>query len=641
MNRTVNYRPDIDGLRAIAILLVVGFHFFPEKIASGFIGVDIFFVISGYLITSIIVNEAKLQKFNLKSFYVKRIRRIFPALIVVLLATLASGYFFLLPDEYQQLGNHTFASSFFIQNFALLKEVGYFDNAAESKPLLHLWSLSIEEQFYILWPVVLLIAIKLKLRLQYLAFFLIGISFFLNLREINVHHNPINSFFLPQTRFWEILAGALLAIQEFNLTYSQKEQKFQFENIKSTLGFIILAIGLLIITKQNYPGYQALIPVIGACLIISSRPQSIPNSYLLNNRILISIGLISFPLYLWHWSILSITQVVHTEHLSLLIKLLLITISFALAWATYQFIEIPLRKINASAKLIIAILATALIGFLIARYDGIPQRSINTPLTPIKNINDRGLIGHHNFMVHLNNNFYPCTPEKILKSSELFNKNIPTCFQSKKSSNKDIALIGDSHAESMFLGLATIFQDKNWVYYIKGNAPVLKNSLFKEIFNEITQDQNIKTVVIIANWMTKITQVPNGSSFEDQLSATVKYFIDNNKEVILVTDVPNFTRDMTTCFLVRKSKKNDFSCIEKNSTFKIHHQKLLKVFNQIKLNNNKVKIIDTFKLFCQDESCQTIQDEQLLFRDNNHLNIAGSIYIAKNIYSTNRVLIHD
>ena len=203
------YRADIDGLRAIAVLSVISFHAFPNWIKGGFIGVDIFFVISGYLISTIIFSNLENNCFNFIEFYNRRIKRIFPALILILFFCLTMGWFTLFADEYKQLGKHTLGGTSFASNFVFWKESGYFDNTAESKPLLHLWSLGIEEQFYIIWPLLLWFAWKTKFNLLIITLSTLIISFGLNIDEI--HNNKVAAFYLPQTRFWELLVGATLS----------------------------------------------------------------------------------------------------------------------------------------------------------------------------------------------------------------------------------------------------------------------------------------------------------------------------------------------------------------------------------------------------------------------------------------------
>jgi peptidoglycan/LPS O-acetylase OafA/YrhL len=217
------YRPDIDGLRAVAVLAVVAFHAFPSWAKGGFIGVDVFFVISGYLISIIIFENLERGTFSFTEFYARRIRRIFPALLLVLIVCLTIGWFTLLADEYKQLGKHTVAGAGFISNFILWNEAGYFDNSAETKPLLHLWSLGVEEQFYIFWPLLLWFAWKHKFSLLTLTILVALASFVLNIKGIK--HDMVATFYSPQTRFWELLCGSLLSW----ITVYKKDVFFNFK----------------------------------------------------------------------------------------------------------------------------------------------------------------------------------------------------------------------------------------------------------------------------------------------------------------------------------------------------------------------------------------------------------------------------
>ena len=203
------YRPDIDGLRAIAVLLVVAFHAYPNSVKGGFIGVDIFFVISGYLISTIIFANLQNNTFSFKDFYIRRIRRIFPPLILVLFSSLVFGWFGLIPDEYAELGRHIFGGATFTSNIILWNEAGYFDNSIELKPLLHLWSLGVEEQFYILWPFLIWSAWRLDFDVLKTIFAVGVASFCLNIYMAK--ENAVIDFYSPLTRFWELLSGAALS----------------------------------------------------------------------------------------------------------------------------------------------------------------------------------------------------------------------------------------------------------------------------------------------------------------------------------------------------------------------------------------------------------------------------------------------
>ena len=330
------YRPDIDGLRAIAVMLVVIFHAFPEAMPGGFIGVDIFFVISGFLITGIIVRELDQKRFSLLAFYNRRIRRIFPALIVVLCVTLVLGWLWVLPAAYAQLSSDVFASAAFFANIALLLQSGYFDIESAKKPLLHLWSLGIEEQFYLIWPLLLMLVAGLRLRML-TAVSVVGIaSFVLNVALIG--SNPVATFYLPFTRAWELLAGAALACG-----WNQISQTGAASNRRALFGVLLIATAAAVLdTKSAFPGWWAMLPVAGAALLLSA-PAAWFCQALLGSPPMVWVGLISYPLYLWHWPLLVFCGIIKFAPLTLLERGLVVGLSFALAWATYRFVEIPFR----------------------------------------------------------------------------------------------------------------------------------------------------------------------------------------------------------------------------------------------------------------------------------------------------------
>jgi peptidoglycan/LPS O-acetylase OafA/YrhL len=330
------YRPDIDGLRAIAVMLVVDFHAFPEAMPGGFIGVDIFFVISGFLITGIIARELDRQHFGLLAFYARRIRRIFPALIVVLSATLVLGWLWLLPEAYAQLSSDTFASAAFVSNIALWLQSGYFDIESGKKPLLHLWSLGIEEQFYLFWPLILMLAARWRLSLLAVASVLGVASFGPNVALIGP--DPVATFYLPFTRAWELLAGATLACG-----WNQLRHTPAASNWRAVAGVLLIAISAAVLDSRSaFPGWWAVLPVAGAALLLSA-PMAWGSRQLLASTAMVRIGLISYPLYLWHWPLLVFFGIIKFAPLTLLERALIVGLSFALAWLTYRFIEIPFR----------------------------------------------------------------------------------------------------------------------------------------------------------------------------------------------------------------------------------------------------------------------------------------------------------
>ena len=364
------YRADIDGLRAVSILLVVAYHAQPWLVRGGFIGVDIFFVISGFLITRIILSEAKAGTFSSLAFYARRVRRIFPALIVVLATTSLIGWIILLPDGFALLGKSTAAGVAFVSNLFQLNQTGYFAPDAAENPLLHLWSLGIEEQFYIFWPLLLVLLVGSKyrrLRIAAIAAASFGLSLliFLGLKEW--------SFYSPLPRAWELLAGGLLASSQVEGVARQSSPLR--ENLLSAAGLAAIIGAAAALNKESlFPGAWALLPVLGAVLIIIA-PNSTVNRVLLSSRAMVAIGLISYPLYLWHWPLLSYLGIIRNGVPNAIEIWAVVIVAFILAWLTYRFVEIPLRRQpKAVAGLSFALLAVGLAGIATAANSGFPLR---------------------------------------------------------------------------------------------------------------------------------------------------------------------------------------------------------------------------------------------------------------------------
>ena len=365
------YRPDIDGLRAVAVLAVVFYHAFPEAIGGGFVGVDIFFVISGFLITGIIARELASDRFSLTSFYARRVRRIFPALIVVLGVVLVLGWLWMLPGPYAQLSSDVFASAAFSANIALWQHAGYFDVEAAKKPLLHLWSLGIEEQFYLVWPLVLMLAGRLRLSLNWVAGAIAVASFVLNVALIA--SSPVATFYLPFTRAWELLAGGALACGWSRIDHGELAS-----NVRGGAGAVLIAIAIFVLDRgRAFPGWWAALLVVGSALVLSA-PLAWGCRHLLANRPMVWVGLISYPLYLWHWPLLVFFAIIKFSALTTLERALVVLLSILLAWATYRFVEIPFRfgrpRPLKVASLASAMALVALAGVIVVRNAGFDFR---------------------------------------------------------------------------------------------------------------------------------------------------------------------------------------------------------------------------------------------------------------------------
>jgi len=462
------YRPDIDGLRGIAVLGVLIFHAFPAWFPGGFIGVDIFFVISGYLISLIIFENLDRGSFSFQEFYIRRIRRIFPSLIIVLLTTFALGWFILLADEYKQLGKHIASGAAFIPNIIFWKEAGYFDGSSDTKPLLHLWSLGIEEQFYIIWPLLLWISWRRNLNVLTMIIIVMVTSFYLNIKNIKLDLN--NSFYAPQSRFWELLAGALLAwlclYYENNFTKFKRicedfltsilfnkeynSGKKNFADIISVVGFITIAYGFWRISSElGFPGKWALIPVVGTVLIISAGPTALINRTILSNKVIVWFGLISYPLYLWHWPLLSFGRIIDGKTPSISIRIGIVLISILLAWLTYNLIENYFQKasqgkIKAIALVTLMVIAGYL-GYNTYIRDGLAFRFPKQV---------RYLTDAIDFKWTEYVQFEQCHLQSINSI-----RHADICFQSKRPL---IGLWGDSHASALYPGLEAVQNNKKF-----------------------------------------------------------------------------------------------------------------------------------------------------------------------------------
>jgi peptidoglycan/LPS O-acetylase OafA/YrhL len=332
------YRADIDGLRAIAVLAVLAYHASPAALPGGFAGVDIFFVISGYLISGLIAQALAAGRFSLAGFYARRIRRIFPALALVLAATLAYGGVVLLPQELALLGRDAAGGAGFIANLLFWAEVGYFDRDAAAKPLLHLWSLGVEEQFYIVWPL-LLWALHRRRGAPFWPIAALAAASFAACLILTPTH-PAASFYSPATRLWELALGAALA-----RFAALPPADARLRDAASLIGLALIALSLALLGAADpFPGWRALVPTLGAALLIAAGPAAWVNRRLLAHRAMVGIGLISYPLYLWHWPLLSYAHIIHQGRpLKPLLLLALVAASFALAWLTWRWLETPIR----------------------------------------------------------------------------------------------------------------------------------------------------------------------------------------------------------------------------------------------------------------------------------------------------------
>jgi peptidoglycan/LPS O-acetylase OafA/YrhL len=465
----LKYRPDIDGLRAIAIISVLIFHAFPLALPGGFIGVDIFFVISGYLIATIIFRELRSGTFNFLEFYRRRISRIFPALILVLATCYIVGWFTLIAPDFKTLGKHIAGGFGFVQNLILYKEDGYFDAASESKFLLHLWSLGVEEQFYIFFPLGTWLVWKRPKFIFPVITLAMLVSLFSGVRMLSISHSA--AFYMPQFRFWEILFGSMLAHRGVFPGSFEKivESSKNLSNLLSLVGIALLITSLVLINPiRNFPGFWALLPVSGALLVIMAGSKAWLNQYILANRVMVWIGLISYPLYLWHWVIFTYIRLVNAQELTLYYGLVAILISVMFSFLTYKLVELPLRRLKTSVSktgaYVLLGLALASTGLMTFFGNGIPSR----PGTDIYSRSEYAqyfvntlpewefATKHHLAEAYRSEcDFFDIYSYRFQKSTMEPRKEISVDCYTPKTGTK-IMLWGDSHAQQYNYGLSHI-----------------------------------------------------------------------------------------------------------------------------------------------------------------------------------------
>jgi peptidoglycan/LPS O-acetylase OafA/YrhL len=545
------YRRDIDGLRAVAVLSVVAFHAFPDWIKGGFIGVDVFFVISGYLISTIIYENLDRGTFSFTEFYLRRVKRIFPALLLVLLSCYAFGWFSLLGDEYMQLGKHIAGGAGFVSNLVLWSESGYFDNAAETKPLLHLWSLGVEEQFYIFWPLLLWFAYRRRLNLLSIGILVALVSFGWNLRQVKV--DAVADFYSPQTRFWELMLGSILAwvtLYKPNFMAAVGARRASTISVVATL---LLAFGFWHIDKRlGFPGKWALVPVLSAVMLIFAGPGAWANRVILSNRIAVWIGLISFPLYLWHWPLLTYARIIHSNIPAAPVRGAIVLLSIVLAWLTCRLVERPVRLGSRGA------------GFKVAAL---------VALMPVV-----GVVGYNTFVSH---GFAFRDVVKINTSLDTGNDGGPGvelvhdcglresdkalffgCFKDPRGPVR-YALLGDSKAGALWPGVVRTSTDAGrWLLIgnngpAGGTVPILSdNRIFSPyrgaagtMVNGAAANPDIR-VVVVATSARAMFSLEHDDNIEDLptnnnrdavaagLHNTVEKIVRARKKVVLVVDNP-------------------------------------------------------------------------------------------------------
>lgn len=645
------YRPDIDGLRAIAVISVVVFHAFPEVMKGGFIGVDIFFVISGFLISTIIFQNLNEGTFSFAEFYARRVRRIFPALLIVLIGCYLFGWFVLYADEYKQLGRHMAGGAAFVSNFILWRESGYFDTSAETKPLLHLWSLGIEEQFYIVWPFLVWFAWKRKFSPLTLIVVIAGFSFLLNILQIG--KDNVATFYSPQTRFWELLCGAWLAwirLEQNRKGSIPPGKKGRFSrlidrlppDLLATSGFLLLLFGFWAIDEDiGFPGKWAAIPVVAAVLIIAAGHRSRINQILLSNRVSVWFGLISFPLYLWHWPLLTFLRITESATPPVAARLFAVLAAIFLAWLTYRLIEQPVR-FGGSPRLKVRILAGLMLAVAIAGMHASATDGIKSRQKVRNDINGTAFEWPESKIRH------PGCAEAVGTTL------IPYCLKSA-SHAPAAALIGDSHANSIFDYFDGYFSRQGRGIIMLGKAgcpPFLMvergQSACPEVMSEIVrylaQNPDIRDVYITGRFaaaqsgrdfgeatkddfypmklLSKPLEQDRGEIFRTGFSLMLDALEKSGKRITIVFDVPELDFEPKSCI---RNQDNGQCFIERDKV--LARQAAYREIVASLREKHAFGVADLMEPFCDKDKCIAQHEGRILYRDKHHLSSHGNAYL--------------
>jgi len=641
----MKYRAEIDGLRALAVLPVILFHAGFEWFSGGYVGVDVFFVISGYLITSIIISEMVEKKFSIINFYERRARRILPALFFVMAISLPFAWLWLSPSDLKDFGQSLIAVSTFSSNILFWSESGYFDTAAELKPLLHTWSLAVEEQYYILFPIFLMLTWPLGIKW---ILILLSIVFFISLgvAQWGAYNSPSAAFFLLPTRGWELLIGVFAAIYLKNNTHFKSNSLNQ---VLSLLGFGMIVYSIIAFDKTTpFPSLYTLIPTVGTgLLILCSVPKTLIHK-LLSLKFISGIGLISYSAYLWHQPLLAFARHRFLGEISELILITLCLISMALAWFSWKFIEAPFRnkKIFTRKKV-----------FLFSMVCVVIFTSLGL-LLHFKN----GYVDRVKFTEELVNSFERPALENCFDTPFNHSAEQWGCTLGRGDGEINFILFGDSHSLSLKTLIDEKAKEKGIKVFYTGSSGCLPfisihpqrndqyrnncNLLNKRVF-ELAKNSDLDGIILSARWSyytygdynfrgaQLVSDMPEGpfnlkhsiDTFSNALGVTTDNFNSIGVPIHLITQPPHQKYSPQSVYF---SIFKGFGSIESFSVKRTDFDKLNEIpINAFYKHESNINIYNITDLFCDEFLCLIGEKEKSFYYDNNHLSSDGAIKLEK------------
>lgn len=649
---TADHRKDIDGLRAVAVLSVLGFHCGIPWLRGGFVGVDIFFVISGFLICSIIHRDLQSGTFSIAKFYERRAKRILPALSVVLLFCLALAVLVLSPVETRLLGDSALATTLSGSNFLFWHQSGYFDAGSGMKPLLMTWSLAVEEQFYMIFPLIMFLLRKRSKRsLLTILGLLCAISLLISL--IAEFTSPSLNFYSPLTRAWELGAGALLAIWQTGRPKEAGSTSW-YSEAASAIGLMLILLPILLYLPQTrFPGYEAIPPVLGAVLVIASQGGRVNRA--LGLAPLAGVGLISYSLYLWHWPLLSFARIISAHPLHTRTTVILMTTAFIAATLSYYFVEKPFRA-KTQARTSAVLLAYACLLLALAGTSSVFSLSHGLPFRSPE-------LARVEFQANIDRD-HPCLVSNFGALSSV-------CIPAASAERPSLAILGDSHAEAISNQLRSELVSKGWQLEVLTHGSCAPTNgvtrwtadkdasscrdFNRQALHYVLGRPDIHVVALLAGWGGRTyvadnrTQSPTSQSAEQNtanLKAGVKSEIDaleaGGKHVILLDDFPEFSfnpvesvryqrmplRRILNRLLLSEEPEQWRSTSEDAALELVPAKRAASAeFAEIAKADPKFSLVSLKDSFCQGGRCYFANNSELFYFDGDHLSDAGAMKV--------------
>jgi peptidoglycan/LPS O-acetylase OafA/YrhL len=646
-----SYRPDIDGLRAIAVLAVLFYHAELKPFSGGYIGVDIFFVISGFLITGLIVKDIRSNQFSLVTFYERRIRRIFPAYFTVAVVVGLVGAWLYDANTFKALAESLIASTLSLANILFYSQAGYFDGPSHLKPLLHTWSLSVEEQFYLFLPLILFLIFKYARR--WLTPILIALLLVSLTGSVFVMQtNSDAAFYLAHLRAWELLIGGLIALRPMRL-------KSWLQEFLAMLGLVVILVCMVLYSENTrFPGLAALAPVLGTALIINAGVSGKPLvGKILSSPIMVFIGKISYSLYLWHWPLLLFGKYIAITGMTLSAYLVWGVLTFALSILSWRFVETPFRSKQLLPQSRMFLVTGGIAAFILAAavlvilFEGFPARfdKDSWKSAAAWNADDEKWIrcleyifGHEDGPI----------------DSDVCKIGVP-------SAEPTVLLWGDSHGMALASGLdqSARHSGSTIQMMIRNACPPLVGigrqdrmpecyDHNNEVFNYIKTHPQIKTVILASRWSlnalgtrykneegvdvvlmdmtTAETGQPNTAIFETGLVRTIEELTKLDRQVVLISPIPEVGYDVPSSFFVANRTGREVNAIiaPTREEFLIRNRFILDLLNRLKKDYENIQLVDVTDVFCDQLRCNVTHGNEPLYKDDHHLSTAGSLMLA-------------